>query len=216
MPPKKPEAPKNDYFVEVMAFLIVIFFLWMVFTRIQYYMVTYNVGTYHSLWMRFLHFFFTHIWPLIKFLGVIVVGLSVVGIVYSYQKLKKIVLAEHLIYHPVPEPEAASTPSAKNPKWDRVLAHSNSINPSDWKLAIIEADTMLDELLKTVGYHGESLGERLKAVEKSDFLTIDYAWEAHKIRNQIAHQGADFDLTSRETKRVVTLYEAVFKEFQII
>ena len=71
---------------------------------------------------------------------------------------------------------------------------------------------MLEELLRTLGYVGESVGEMLKSVEKSEFLTIEDAWEAHKIRNAVAHSGGDFQLNERETKRVVTLFESVFKE----
>ena len=216
MPPKKPEPPKTDYFVEIVWFLVVVFFLWMVFQRIQFLLEYYGVGSYHSLWASVLLFFLTHILPMIKILGAIIIIGSVVGIQHSYKKLKKIVLEEKALYSPkvsVKE-EIVSTPL--NPKWERVVTHSDSINPSDWKLAIIEADTMLDDLLKASGFHGDSLGERLKAVDKSDFLTIDFAWEAHKIRNQIAHQGGDFELNHRETKRVIALYESVFREFKII
>ena len=75
---------------------------------------------------------------------------------------------------------------------------------------------MLNELMKAAGYQGDSLGEMLKSVEKSDFVTLDAAWEAHKVRNQIAHQGIDFVLNQREAKGVIALYEKVFKEFKII
>jgi hypothetical protein len=46
--------------------------------------------------------------------------------------------------------------------------------------------------------------------------TLNQAWEAHKIRNAIAHQGADFLLSEREAKRVVSLYREVFQEFDYI
>ena len=75
-----------------------------------------------------------------------------------------------------------------NPRWQNILAKMQSDNINDWKLAIIEADTILDEMVKRMGYPGDNLGERLKAVEPSDFLTLNEAWEAHKVRNQIAFQ----------------------------
>jgi hypothetical protein len=67
-----------------------------------------------------------------------------------------------------------------------------------------------------LGYSGETIAEKLKAVEPSDFITIESAWEAHKIRNVIAHEGADFILSEREARRIIDLYRAVFKEFGII
>ena len=100
--------------------------------------------------------------------------------------------------------------------WGRVVEHMNSTSESDWKLAILECDIILYDMMETMGYTQDSLGEKLKAVEKSDFTTIEFAWEAHKIRNQIAHEGADYRLTEREARRVIGLYETVFREFELI
>ena len=99
-----------------------------------------------------------------------------------------------------------------NRRWQEVLRHANSENPNDWRLAIMEADAMLDEYTDDLGYHGETLGERLKNMEKGDIRTLQQAWDAHIIRNKIAHEGFDYELTRREARRVVGLYETVFKE----
>ncbi|OHA46928.1 MAG: hypothetical protein A2541_00055 [Candidatus Taylorbacteria bacterium RIFOXYD2_FULL_36_9] len=103
-----------------------------------------------------------------------------------------------------------------NEKWQKVLTHINSVNQSDWKLAILECDIMLSEILEKMGYMQESIGEKLKVVESSDFLSIESAWEAHKIRNAIAHEGSEFMINEREAKRVIGLYEVVFREFKYI
>lgn len=104
----------------------------------------------------------------------------------------------------------------ENPKWKLVEEHINSDDANKWKLAIIEADIILSELLDSLGLPGEGIGEKLKAVESSDFDHIEEAWEAHKIRNAIAHQGSDFLLTQKEAKRVIKLFRSVFEEFEII
>lgn len=102
---------------------------------------------------------------------------------------------------------------ALHEKWLKVQAHINSDDHSQWRLAVLEADIMLGDILEKMGYQGDSIGDKLKSVDKSDFLTLDYAWEAHKIRNQIAHEGSDFQLNEREAKRVIDLYKTVFSEF---
>jgi hypothetical protein len=38
----------------------------------------------------------------------------------------------------------------------------HSPNSNDWRVAIIEADAMLDELVQSYNFPGENLGERLK------------------------------------------------------
>lgn len=104
----------------------------------------------------------------------------------------------------------------KNQRWERVKDLMNSHTASDWRQAIIEADIILDEMLDRIGYEGESIGDRLKQVEESDFVTLNKAWEAHKIRNHIAHRGGDFVFSKSEADRVIRLYEQVFEEFYYI
>ena len=104
----------------------------------------------------------------------------------------------------------------KNEKWERVLVLGYSSNASDWRFAIIEADTILDEMTVALGYQGDNLGERLKQVDRADWKTLQEAWEAHIVRNKIAHEGSDFKLDQDEARRVLGLYERVFKEFKYI
>lgn len=138
-----------------------------------------------------------------------------IGIIYSVIKIKQIRSSEAEAFKKAAQDTPGSAPSVTdiNPDWERVVELSESENEADWRLAIIEADIMLDGMLKRMQYPGETLGEKLKQVEKSDFNTIDNAWEAHKIRNQITHEGSDFVLSKREVDRTIRLYESVFKEF---
>ena len=103
----------------------------------------------------------------------------------------------------------------RNYKWGEILNRIDSFNESDWRVAIIEADTLLEEMLEKMRYHGETIGEKLRAIEESDFVTLSHAWEAHKVRNKIAHEGS-FILTKREARRVIDLYRQVFEEFHYI
>ena len=117
---------------------------------------------------------------------------------------------------PVQSTEEEKEEAVKNEKWKIIAEHIESENPNDWRLAILEADIALGEMLDKSGYRGEGIGEQLKSADKSDFTTIDDAWEAHKIRNSIAHEGASFMITEREAKRVIGLYKKVFEEFDYI
>ncbi len=101
-------------------------------------------------------------------------------------------------------------------KWQGVLDHANSDNPSDWRLAILEADTMLESASQKLPVVADTLGERLKKIDKGDLRTLDNAWEAHKVRNRIAHDGFDFEITKHETLRVINLFESVLRELGAI
>lgn len=104
----------------------------------------------------------------------------------------------------------------KRNRMDDILEHLDSDNPNDWKLAIIEADIILDDILKQRGYAGNSLGERLKSITPQQLGSLNEAWEAHKVRNLIAHEGADFVLTQRKAEETISRYRRVFAEFGIL
>lgn len=101
----------------------------------------------------------------------------------------------------------------KSSRLDDIQNHVASDNPNDWKLAIIEADIILDGLLKERGYAGDTLGERLRSITTNQLGSLQDAWEAHKIRNMIAHEGPDFVLTKRMAEDTIKRYLRVFAEF---
>lgn len=105
---------------------------------------------------------------------------------------------------------------SKNEHWSKVLNYIFSQHASDWKLAIIEADSMLDNLLNQLGFQGESLGDRLKSATQISFPQLTSAWEVHTIRNKIAHEGLAFELSQHEAKRVIALYEQIFHAYGFI
>ena len=110
---------------------------------------------------------------------------------------------EHATAHAEPEPP-------KNPQWERVQALANSGNESDWRRAILEADIMLGDLLTQLGYRGKEIGEKLRDANPLQFSTLDLAWKAHKVRNDIAHGGEGFHLTPRDANATMDLYRRVF------
>lgn len=108
------------------------------------------------------------------------------------------------------------TTSKLNARWEKVKELIASNSESDWRFAIMEADAMLEDMTLAMNLPGETLGERLKSVEPSDFLNLQQAWEAHKIRNQIAHQGSEYKLEHRTALAAIRMFEEVFHEFKII
>lgn len=139
--------------------------------------------------------------------------LFIYGIIYSYlksneySKLMSDKLArEHELWR------AQHHQVNKNTRWEEVQRHVNSERPNDWRLAIIEADILLGEALTKQGYAGNSIGEQLKSVSPQQLPSVQEAWDAHLIRNKIAHQGADYVLTQRDAREAIVKFERVFRE----
>lgn len=149
----------------------------------------------------------------IMIVGIMITLLLLGGIVYVTIRTNQVRAKEkERLKSAIPK----SMQPLRNERWEKIEAHIKSENPNDWRLGIIEADILLDELLTNMGYQGGTLGEKLKQVVKGDIETLEEAWEAHKIRNMIAHAGSDYILTRREAERVIQLYETVFTECKAI
>jgi hypothetical protein len=155
-----------------------------------------------------------HLWLWIVFVGYIIAIIALIVIIYAMVRLFELRKREDEHYGTL-----LLAPEGKdgmNPRWRHIESLRDSDNPNDWRTAIMEADIMLDDMLTRQGYDGVGVAEKLKQVEPSDFNTLQDAWEAHKIRNQIAHEGSTFDLSEQLARRTIARYEAVFQEFKIL
>ena len=156
-------------------------------------------------------------WGVFTFLSLILSAVLLFGIIYTYLRSGQLDAAQE-------EFIAASERSYRelygarttNWRWDEILGRINSENPNDWKLALIDADVMLYETLESAGYAGTTVGDKLKGASARSFSTLDIAWNAHRIRNQVAHSGTDFVLTKRVAQETITQYKMVFDEFGVI
>ena len=150
-------------------------------------------------------------------ISIVVSFFFIIGIVYCVEQLKYIRKKEELMYDTKTEPAYQETEADTKlaHRWEQVIRHIQSTNQNDWKQAILEADIMLDDILTTMGYQGESVGEKLKRVAKGDFATVQDAWDAHLVRNKIAHE-AGFNLTQYDALEAVNKYKKVFEEFYYI
>lgn len=160
-----------------------------------------------------------HTWTV---LGIVSSSISIffIGvIIFSLVRMREIQIHEkHELEHEIREALIRDQEAIKNdnPRWHYILTLIESPNESDWRVAIIEADTMLDETLEKKGMIGETLSEKLEQARSNGYASIQGAWDAHIIRNQIAHQGLDFPITQIEGRRVIRMYQSLFEELGVI
>lgn len=97
--------------------------------------------------------------------------------------------------------------------WNKIKARLDTGLESEYKLSIMEADSMLDDTLKRMGYGGETLGERLKGLTEATLTNIEEIKQAHQIRNNIVHDP-DYRLSSDEARKTLAIYEKAFQDLQ--
>lgn len=158
--------------------------------------------------------FFVQLWLLIVIIGYVISIIGLFVIVYTTMRLFQLREREEKLYSTIIP--SADTASSANSRWKHIESLVNGETASEWREAIIEADIMLDDALAGQGYVGDGVGEKLKSVEPSEVHSLQDAWEAHKVRNQIAHEGSAFDLSEMVARRTIARYESVFREFKVI
>ncbi len=113
--------------------------------------------------------------------------------------------------HTEPEPQGAIYMH----EWANIKSGIQSASDADAALIIIEADSLVDRVLKDMKLSGDTMGERLKALGEQKFESINDLWEAHKLRNQIAHEGAK-GITYGDAVWALERYERALKKLGVI
>lgn len=100
-------------------------------------------------------------------------------------------------------------------EWEAIGKRLETGDEANFKLAIIEADKLIDTLLKSMGYPGDSMGDRLKLIDASQLKSIQDLWDAHKVRNNIVH-NAEFKLSYNEARNTIEQYEKTLREMEAL
>ena len=74
-------------------------------------------------------------------------------------------------------------------RWREIIEMARQPGEVSLKLAVMEADKLLDQALKTLAMPGQTLGERLKFAAYK-YPQLNKVWWAHKVRNQLAHEAS--------------------------
>lgn len=145
--------------------------------------------------------------------GAVISCLFAAGVVYNISKiinLRKKELGE-LVKIVVEEP-----PQERANRWNKIKEFGNSDNSSDWRRAILEADSLAEEIITKIGYRGDTLGEKLSRIHPAQLQSLEELWVAHKVRNRIAHESGHFSLSKEQTDKTLKFFEKVLTELEYI
>lgn len=99
-----------------------------------------------------------------------------------------------------------------NSKWQEIEQLIRLGSPSNYSRAVLEADKLLDHILKGYRVPGMTMGDRLKSA-KSRFSAqaYDAAWSAHKIRNELVH-NSQFQVMDYTAKSAINNFKKAIDE----
>lgn len=95
--------------------------------------------------------------------------------------------------------------------WAKVQNKLREPTPDSLRLAIIEADGVVDEVLKRMGLPGETFADRLGRLNPEHYVTLDKLWDAHRVRNNLVHTP-EFHVSTARAEEAIAAYEAFLKD----
>lgn len=95
-------------------------------------------------------------------------------------------------------------------KWMAIEQQLKRDQETSYHMTVLNADKLLDLALKERGIKGETMGERMKNA-KATWKDANAVWNAHKLRNQIAHE-ADVRVNYDEVRRALAGFKQALKD----
>lgn len=150
---------------------------------------------------------------LIQFISLFISGILLFFVIYFLVKIN--IIGEE-IEHYLGVVSGADISKRRTLKaWKQIQKRLKIKKESQLKLAILEADQILNEILRMSGYQGRNLGERLSQIMPAQLCNIEEVKQAHKLKNRIVSEP-DFSIAPNEAEMIIEIYKKAFRELNLI
>lgn len=99
--------------------------------------------------------------------------------------------------------------------WKKIKNKLEMNIEAETKLAIIEADKLLNEVFKRLGYPQKTMEEKLKNMPENFLNNANDILRAHQIRNNIIN-NPDYELSIIQAREIIEVYEQTFSSLQLL
>jgi len=100
-------------------------------------------------------------------------------------------------------------------RWNRIVERKKEGSLDSLRIAIIEADALIDDYLKQSGLEGEHMADRMAGLDPAEHPALENLWRAHRLRNDLVHTSGFF-VSVDEAVNNLNYYESFLKEVKII
>lgn len=100
-------------------------------------------------------------------------------------------------------------------RWLKTQARLETAQEAEYKLAVIEADSMLEEALKRMSFPGATADERLQNLSIAIVANVEEVQQAHALRNNVVHDP-NFRLSLDDAKKTLSAFEKAFQSLDLI
>ncbi len=99
-------------------------------------------------------------------------------------------------------------------QWARIKKRMETGKGSDYRMALVDADALLKDILERMGYKGETMRQILESIDSKILPNIANVWEAHETRNNIVH-NPDYELGPEKARKMMQVYEQSFRYLEM-
>jgi hypothetical protein len=99
-------------------------------------------------------------------------------------------------------------------RWESIKTKAESGDLPQVKIAMIEADQMLGEILERIGYKGKDTGERLDLVKPAQLIGLEKVKLSHDVFKRVVHDSGS-GIDADEIQSALEGYEDVFRGLEL-
>ena len=100
-------------------------------------------------------------------------------------------------------------------RWDKIKNRLEKGDQASLKLAVIEADKIIDDIFIRMALPGKDMQERLAQFQKHELSSVDLVWEAHRLRNLIVN-NPKAEISAEQATEAIRYYETALKELEYL
>ena len=208
---KKPETTSGPSGLDLLVLTLLLTAILSVVAR--FFSFTFSpIGFMFQVRDYFAPFFEQNLWRL-QILALVLSGLFLWGIIHIILKTNYFEIKKEQFLDILGKPYVARRRSLKG--WRQIQTRLQSAEQNQWKLAILEADHILNEILKMSGYLGSKLEDKLDLITPAQLANVDEVRNAHGFRDKIA-KDPTFSISKEEALEIIEIYKKSFVELNLI
>ncbi|MDD5551871.1 MAG: hypothetical protein PHI88_01775 [Candidatus Pacebacteria bacterium] len=100
-------------------------------------------------------------------------------------------------------------------KWKKIKKRIESPSEANWKLAVIESEEIVENVLSKMGYKGEGIKEKLKNVKEAQIPNVSDLISAHDIFINIL-ADPDYKFTRDKAVKIFSSFEEFLKNAEVL
>ncbi len=143
--------------------------------------------------------------------GLILSIFFIIGIIYYFRKLKIITNWQNKWRAKLGISSLSTLFSRSNRQWKKIDNLLREPYQSSWKLAVLQAEGIVERTLKQIGFRGENFAQQITELEKRGYRNLNILSDLYQKKEKIISDN-NFTISLEQAREMVNIYRAFWKE----